>query len=154
METWKKLSFSRCQQLEVLEKKVLESINKERGILDPSSSNVTTANPLGTVSPKQFPSSLSQFRQHFTSTFCDDNHFDKKSQSRTVFREKLCNLLLCKKKRACKMLMKSTPWVNFANILRAPFAAIFFWQIITKPNCKWRKAVQYPKNTFAWKSCL
>ncbi len=34
------------------------------------------------------------------------------------------------------------PQVNFTNILQAAFALILFHQKITKPNCKWRKALQ------------
>jgi len=45
-------------------------------------------------------------------------------------------------KAAHKKWVKLMPEVNFTHILRAAYAAIFFSQKITKPNCKWRKAAQ------------
>jgi len=41
-----------------------------------------------------------------------------------------------------KMLVKSTPGVNFINILRKPFVPIFLRQKITKPKHYKRKAAQ------------
>jgi hypothetical protein len=41
-----------------------------------------------------------------------------------------------------KMLMKSSPEVNFTNILQATFATISFFQKITSRNCKHGKAAK------------
>ncbi len=50
---------------------------------------------------------------------------------------------------ACTRWGSSSPVVNFTNILQGALAPIFFFQKITKPNCKWWKAAQ---NTFVKKA--
>ncbi len=54
-----------------------------------------------------------------------------KSQSQNVAGEKLHKALLCKN-FACKMLMKTTPGVNFINILCAHFVPTFWHQKLQK----------------------
>jgi len=49
-----------------------------------------------------------------------------------------------------QMLVKSTPDVNFTNILLAAFASLLFCQKIIKPNCNYRKA---SKNTLIQQRC-
>jgi len=75
---------------------------------------------------------FSQFHQHFMSSFYIHQYSTGKKQSKAVIREKLCKPILYKK---LQILVKSTPLVNFMNILRAAFAPIFFRQKITKQSC-------------------
>jgi hypothetical protein len=56
--------------------------------------------------------SFSQFHQHFTSSFCANIKRQRKLQSQTVIREKVRKTLLNKKKAACKVLIKLTPYVQ------------------------------------------
>ncbi len=62
--------------------------------------------------------------------------FRQKNYKSKLQGEESC-VKLFRKKAGLKMLVKLTPVVNFINItLRSAFAAIFFSQKVTKPNCK------------------
>ncbi len=59
-------------------------------------------------------------------------------------------LCVCKFSLGAESLVKSSPWVNFINILNSLFLPTSFCQKITKPKCnreKLRKALSYEKCT-------
>ncbi len=85
--------------------------------------------------------SRGQFHQHFTQSFYSWRSPKCKKDSKALLGSACVKALR-------KMLVKSTPAVNYMNILRAAFATIYFHQKIQSQTVIWeklRKAHSYKK---------